>query len=211
MSVTRLILVRHGETEWNRCGRMQGHDDSPLTAAGRAQAEAVARRLSDMNCTALYHSGLGRTRATAAPIAAATGLEPRVDLRLRERALGIFEGLTRDQIRKRHARHYASFVAREPDFAVPRGESLRELSRRITACLDELARENAGATIVAVSHGGVLDAFYRRVTGTPIEAPRRFSLRNASINRFHHDGECWRLETWGYVDHLQSLGVLDEQ
>lgn len=210
MPTTRLILVRHGETEWNRAGRMQGHDDSPLTANGRAQAQAVARRLAGMSCSALYHSDLGRTRDTANAIATATGLAPHADPRLRERALGIFQGLTRNQIRERHADDFDAYIAREPDFVIPDGESLRQLSRRVVACLDALACEAAGGVIVAVTHGGVLDVFHRFVTGTPLGAPRRFSLRNVSINRFHHDGVHWHLETWGDASHLEGLRTMDE-
>lgn len=210
MPITRLILVRHGETEWNRAGRMQGHDDSPLTANGRAQAQALAQRLAGMGCTALYHSDLGRARDTAAAVAAATGLVPHADPRLRERLLGAFQGLTRVQIRELHPDAFDAYIAREPDFVIPDGESLHQLSHRVTTCLNALTREAEGGTVVAVTHGGVLDVFHRFVTGTPIHLPRHFSLRNVSINRFHHDGVHWHLETWGDASHLEDLRTMDE-
>ena len=91
---TELILVRHGETEWNREHRMQGHRDSPLSETGWAQARRLGGRLKDETFGALYSSDLGRARNTAQSVADATGHEIIVDARLRERHFGVFEGLT---------------------------------------------------------------------------------------------------------------------
>ena len=101
MRRTQLIVVRHGETEWNIAGIRQGHLDSRLTARGMAQAKALAQRLARERFTALYSSDLGRAVQTAMSVADLTGHEVVTDARLRERHLGIFQGLNADEILRR--------------------------------------------------------------------------------------------------------------
>ena len=96
---TELILLRHGETEWNSAGRLQGHLDSALSPEGLRQADLLAARLSSVSFHALYSSDLGRALETARRIATRTGHSILQDWRLRERGLGVFEGLTRDEAR----------------------------------------------------------------------------------------------------------------
>src|SRR5690349_5142837 len=101
----QLLVVRHGETTWNREGRIQGHRDSPLTGRGLAQARATAARLAGERAGALYSSDLGRAQQTAREVAAATALPVRLDDGLRERAFGILEGLTWEEIDRDHPEH----------------------------------------------------------------------------------------------------------
>src|SRR5215217_8566820 len=98
---TELILLRHGETEWNALGLLQGHRDSPLSAEGLRQADALAARLATVSFSALYSSDLGRALQTAGRIAARTGHQVHADARLRERGLGVLEGLTREEANQR--------------------------------------------------------------------------------------------------------------
>src|SRR5688500_9825999 len=114
MQRTRVIVVRHGETAWNNEKRWQGHLDSPLTAKGLSQAQALARRLSGERFSALYTSDLGRAYQTAQLIAAATGHSVVLDSRLRERKLGVFQGLTSEEIRAVHAEEYELYRIRDP-------------------------------------------------------------------------------------------------
>jgi probable phosphoglycerate mutase len=207
MGETELILVRHGETAWNRERRMQGHVDTVLSQAGREQAAALAERLARMRFAALYTSDLRRARDTAGAIAARTGHAVLCDPRLRERAFGLFEGLTVEEIRARYPLEFERFSARDPDFTVPGGESARAFRRRTLECLEEIARRHAGATVVVVTHGLVLDAVYRLACGLPHDVPRGVPLLNGSLNRFAWDGQRWRLEAWGDVAHLEpALG-----
>ncbi|HYW75973.1 MAG TPA: histidine phosphatase family protein [Gammaproteobacteria bacterium] len=205
MSLVRLILVRHGQTEWNVQGRLQGHLDSPLTALGCLQASAVGSCLESLGCDALVHSDLGRTCETARLIAAETGLPLQPQPALRERALGIMEGLTKTEVRARYPQAFRRYEAREPDFIVPRGESLRQVFERTRACLEQLALAYDGATLAVVTHGGILDAAYRLITGTALDTPRRFPLFNAGLNRIDRYDRTWRLESWGDIAHLQAL------
>src|SRR5688500_1894842 len=123
---TQLILLRHGETEWNSLGRLQGHQDSALNPEGLRQAEALAERLAPLSFQALYSSDLGRAVETARRIAARTGHALRQDTRLRERGVGILEGLTRQEAHQRHPAVFAEYKASRPDFVVPGGESSRQ-------------------------------------------------------------------------------------
>ncbi len=209
MDATHVIVVRHGETHWNTEGRRQGHLDSTLTEKGRAQAEALSERFTPDSCSAIYSSDLGRAYETARIIAEKTGHEVVPDERLRERNLGIFQGLNGDEIRERFPAEYEEHRNGGADHAVPSGESFREQTTRNMLCLEELVRRHAGETIMAVTHGGVLSALFRQTLAIPLDAPRRFSFKNASINLFKCQDGVWGLETWGDIAHLQQLGALD--
>ena len=209
MDATYVIVVRHGETHWNIEGRRQGHLDSTLTEKGRAQAEALSQRFTPDSCSAIYSSDLGRAYETARIIAAKTGHEVIADERLRERNLGIFQGLDGNEIRERYPVEYEQHRNGGADHAVPSGESFRDQTRRNMTCLEELTQRHAGETIMAVTHGGVLSALFRHTLAIPLDAPRRFSFKNASINLFKCQDGVWGLETWGDIAHLQQLGALD--
>lgn len=204
MDETRLIVIRHGETVWNRERRMQGHTDLPLSETGRAQAEALALRLAGTRYAGLYSSDLARARHTAEAIAARTGHEVIAEPRLRERRFGLFEGLTAQEIRERFPEEYARFESRDPDYAIPGGESAREFIGRALGCLEEIALRHAGAEVLVVTHGLVLDALYRAAERLAHEAPRPVPLLNASLNRFDYRAGAWRLVAWGDVAHLPA-------
>jgi probable phosphoglycerate mutase len=203
--VTRLYLVRHGETTWNREKRMQGSLDSPLTSLGRAQAEALGSALRDAGITCVYSSDLQRAQETARFVCTATGLPLRTDVRLRERHYGIFQGMTWTEIELYHPEHFARLRARAPDYAPPGGENLLALRARVLQALTEIAEAAAGGRVAAVAHGGVVGIMYRHVQSIPLEAKRDYSLLNASINRFRYAACTWQLEAWGDVSHLEAI------
>lgn len=200
--MTRFILVRHGETAWNREARIQGQQDSALSPEGVAQARAVGARLKHEQASHLVSSDLGRTLDTAAAVALATGLEVEAHAGLRERAFGIFEGLTLAEIERTLPEEHARWRRREPDYAIPGGESLAQLRERVRVCLQGLAARGHDSMIV-VTHGGVLDAAYRIAAGVPDEAPRDWPLKNASLNVIEIGPAGWRLGAWGVVDHIE--------
>lgn len=202
---TKIILIRHGETEWNVQGRMQGHLDSSLTEQGVAQARALGEVLRDEKFSAIYSSDLGRAQRTAAHIAAPDRLI--LDPRLRERNLGIFQRLTAKEAQGKFADEFLQFRARSPDHVVPGGESRREVQRRAVAALTDLARAHLGQTIVIVTHGGVLDVVYRHALALALDAPREHELNNASLNYLSWSARGLEIERWGEVAHLpqQSL------
>lgn len=193
---TNLIVVRHGETEWNAAGRIQGQLNSRLNEAGRAQADALAERLALEPLVAIYSSDLGRTLETAAPTADIQVLDIVTDTRLRERHLGAFQGMTFKEAAVAHPELYAAYKARDPSADCDGGESLLDVRARVEAVLLEIAARHVGDTVLVVTHGGVLDQIYRLATGMPLEAPRDFDIDNASLNRLVWDGERLRLTHW---------------
>ncbi len=202
---TELILLRHGETEWNSENRLQGHRDSALSREGLRQADALAARLTTVSFTALYSSDLGRALETARRIATRTGHSVVPDTRLRERGLGILEGLTRDEASQRHPEVFASYSEGAPDYVVPQGESTSQRLRHAVECLEELGARHRGERLVVVTHGGVLSLLFRHSLGIPHGVRRTFSVLNAGWNQFdYHDG-TFRLVTWGDITHLKDV------
>lgn len=202
MSRTQIIIVRHGQTEWNIRGIRQGYLDSPLTARGMVQAKALGQRLGREQFTALYSSDLGRAMQTAREIASVTGHEIVTDARLRERHLGIFQGLSGDEIVAKYPEERRLMRSRGPSYVIPEGESMVQQVERNIACLNELAARHQGEQIVVVTHGGVVSAFFRHTLEISLEAPRRFEFVNAGLNVFAREDDNWMLLTWGDVSHL---------
>ena len=202
MQRTQVILVRHGETEWNIARIRQGHLDSRLTEKGIAQAQALAQRLAREKFTALYSSDLGRAVQTAMAIAELTAHEVVTDARLRERHLGIFQGLNGDEITAKYPEERRQFRTMGPDYVIPGGESMRQQVERNVAYLNDLAAKHQGEQVVVVTHGGVVSGFFRHTLEIPLEAPRRFEFVNAGLNVFAREEETWLLLTWGDVSHL---------
>jgi probable phosphoglycerate mutase len=145
-----LLLVRHGETDWNLERRYQGHLDSPLNDAGRRQAEAVAEALAAEPVDAIYSSDLGRASATAEVIGARLGLPVTTDRGLREVDVGSWAGLTREQVAERFG-----------DVTRHDGESREQHRERVVGTVRRIAARHPGGCIVLVSHGGSIRALER--------------------------------------------------
>jgi 2,3-bisphosphoglycerate-dependent phosphoglycerate mutase len=209
LAYTHLIVIRHGETAWNRERRLQGQIDIPLNDTGRAQARALAEALTGEPIDAVYTSDLGRAVETATPLAEALGLRVRAERRLRERCYGELEGMTYAEVAEKRPEDFARWQARVPDYAPPAGESLREFHERAVEVALSLSRRHPGERIALVAHGGVLDCLYREATGMTLEAPRSHELLNASVNRLRCDSANLTLLHWADVSHLEAL-TLDE-
>ena len=210
MTTTTFVLVRHGETAWNVEGRIQGHLDIPLNEIGFAQASAVGRRLGAEAFDAIYSSDLIRAYRTASPIVANPANEIIRDQRLRERHLGVLQGLTGDEAVKSRLDAWKAFKSRDADLALAGGESLGEFSRRIVGFVEEILDRHAGSRILIVTHGGVLDAVYRHSSGMPLAAIRDFPIYNASVNVISHSGGRWNIESWGDISHLPQELAMDD-
>lgn len=202
--MTYIVLIRHGETEWNARDLYQGQQNSPLTAEGRQQAQALAQRLGNKPLDALYASDLGRTQETAAPLVEASGLDLRIDSRLGERHYGIFQGLARNEVQTRHPEVYAACMAGDPDCPIPEGESPRQFYERVVECLEELATRHAGEHIVVVAHGGTITMAIKYVLGISLMAERRFVVANTSYNLLGHGNDGWVLRVLGDTSHLDG-------
>ena len=209
MERTQVIIVRHGETEWNIRGIRQGNLDSALTTKGMVQAQALAQRLGRESFAALYSSDLGRAVQTAEEIARVTGHTIITDARLRERHLGIFQGLSADEIKEKHPEEYKLHRSLGPDYVIPGGESVKQQVARNIAYLNEISEKHPGETIVVVTHGGVISGLFRHTFSIPFTAPRRFEFTNAGLNIFVYYQGNWFLLTWGDVSHLAPGGRTD--
>src|SRR5574344_2128834 len=192
MQAARIIAIRHGETDWNVLGRIQGHTDIGLNPQGQAQAQQVAQALAGETLDAVYSSDLLRA-------------EPG----LRERCFGSFEGGSFAQVTEQHPEAAMLWRKRDPDFAPPAGgESLRQMQARIQAAVQRVAQAHLGGHLVLVAHGGVLDMLYRLATRQDLQAPRTWSLPNAAINRLLWTPDSGlALVGWGDVQHLGGAAL----
>ncbi|RBA23152.1 histidine phosphatase family protein [Herminiimonas fonticola] len=209
--MTEILLIRHGETDWNVEKRLQGHTDIDLNREGVRQAAALGRVLLNEPLDAIFSSDLKRAFGTAQGIAIPRGMNIQLDTGLRERCFGAFEGLNHPEINERFPDDYAAWKRRDIDARYPQGEfraeTLREFSNRAVDAITTLA--GAYRKVAIVTHGGVLDSVYRRAKNMGYEHPRDFDVLNASINRVTWDGSNFQILKWADVSHL-SRAALDE-
>lgn len=214
--MTEILLIRHGETAWNAEKRLQGHLDIPLNEEGVRQAAALGRALQDEPLDAVISSDLQRARQTAQAIATARGMTVQIERGLRERCYGAFEGLLYPEIGARYPDAYAAWQARDIDARFPPGvheaETMREFSARVISTITRVAAEGKYRKVALVTHGGVLECARRAAQGVGFAHKRDFDIFNASINRFHWDGQALHIKQWGDVRHLEmlELATLDE-
>ncbi|MFP4354816.1 MAG: histidine phosphatase family protein [Phycisphaerae bacterium] len=209
MDKTLLTLVRHGETEWNLQGRLQGHLDSPLTGRGRAQAAALAEALAGRAFDAIYSSDLGRAMQTA-EILAGPEAEVVTIPDLRERHLGCFQGHTWDELDQTMPETVRAFRQADADWPIPAGESAQQRFERNIRAFEKIAQDNPGRQVLVIGHGGSMDSMMRHVLGLDLITPRPFTIRNAARNVFIRTGGRWMLDVWGDACHLAQTGSLDD-
>lgn len=202
---TEIILVRHGETVAARKGEpfelVEGQGDPPLGQDGLRQAEAVARRLTrEGGIEAIYVTSLRRTAETAAPLAAALGLTPEVEPRLREVHLGEWEGgAYRQHVAEGHPLAL-ELLEKERWDVVPGAESNEDFSARLCAAVSDIALRHRGGRVVAVSHGGSIGMLLAMASGA---RPFAFvAADNGSISRIVVRGESWLVRGYNEVSHL---------
>jgi broad specificity phosphatase PhoE len=190
--VTTILLARHGETDWNREGRFQGHADPPLNATGRAQAAELAAELKAVGLAAVYSSPLRRALETAQAVAAEHGLEPVAVEALREVDVGSWQGLTRVEIEAQFPEQFARWL--DYDQGWEDGESYEEMGRRAVAALLELALAHEGERVLAVTHGGPIRAVFAFADETSHADARRLGPRigNVFLAEFAVEGEALR-------------------
>lgn len=207
--VTELVLIRHGETEWNSQHRCQGHLDIPLSEHGLAQSKAVAAYVAQQTWDALYSSDLLRAAMTAEQIAATTQMHIVKDERLRERKLGILQGLTHKEFAERYPEEYRLFYSEDSEWRIPEGESQREASERIVEACRDIAVNHPGERVLVVTHGGCIGYMMKWVMGLPAHAQRRWSIYNCGLHTFHVRGDGWRMVRWGETAYLSDTPALD--
>lgn len=200
----RFIFVRHGQTEANAEERYMGHQDSPLSAKGQSQAVAVATRLKQEGLGSIYTSDLGRAAMTASIISEACGIPLVADERLRERHAGVFQGMLRSEMQTLYPEHFAIYPEVSPDFAIPGGESARQVLARISPFLDEARLRHHGQTVAIVTHGGVIRTVLWHFLSAAYASTYLARVENTSLNVFRYRNGSWVLEAWNDTGHLQE-------
>jgi phosphoserine phosphatase len=182
--VTTILLARHGETDWNREGRFQGHADPPLNDTGRAQAAGLAAELAQVELAAVYSSPLRRAFETAELVAAPHHLTPIALDALREVDVGSWRGLTRKELEARFPDQFARWL--DYDQGWEDGEGYEEMGRRVVAALLELAAEHDGEQVLAVTHGGPIRAAFAFANGSSYADARRLgpTIGNVFLAKF---------------------------
>jgi alpha-ribazole phosphatase len=175
----KLLLIRHGQTNWNLEQRFQGQSDIPLNETGRKQAQALADRLSAEPFDAVYSSDLQRATETAKIICAS---QIHSDARLREVNFGDWEGLIYDEIKAKYPEPLAAWEADIFKNAPPHGETLEGLAVRVQSMLDELRKKNDDQNILIVAHGGVLQTLICIALKLPPTMYWQFHLSTASLS-----------------------------
>ena len=172
--MTRLILIRHGETEWNETKRFQGISDIPLSSKGMGQAECLARSLEREPLEAIYTSPLVRARQTAACIARHHSCPFAVVEDLRELNQGRLEGLTGEDLRRDFPDFISKWLEEPGETVLPGGESLGELQRRVWAAIEDVIGRHPEKTVAVVAHSFVILTILCRALDLPLHAFRRF-------------------------------------
>lgn len=203
--MTELIVIRHGETDWNRQHRFQGQIDVPLNATGLQQATRLGERLAAEPIDVLVASDLQRAQATAAPLARGRGLAVQADPLWREQSFGLLEGLDVPTIRSQHAPLWDRWVRHEADYALPGGESNREFFQRVQRALEATLATYRGRRVVIVTHGGVLDMLWRAANALPLHGPRDCAIPNTGINRLRWAEDRLEVLLWADAAHLEGL------
>jgi len=180
---TELWLIRHGESEANADGRLQGQSDFPLTARGHQQARSLGESLRRKTFASLYTSDLQRAADTADAIARALGLPAVTEPRLREIDTGDWSGLTAEEARERFPEEWKRWESRDPDLRRGGGESYRDACARVTLCLMELAARHPGERVLVVFHGAVIRAYLAWVMDLPLSRIFHLTVSNASVSR----------------------------
>lgn len=213
-SRTDLLIIRHGETEWNALQRLQGWSDIHLNEAGLNQAQHLKEYLEShylktihdkygLNPTQIYTSDLQRAIQTAQPLATALELEIKTDQRLRERDYGQLEGKNwREAFDAVDTTTHITPIDFAEELAV---EPLKDFAERTQQALNTLIERHPNELIVIVSHGGALDMMWRLFLGLAVNTKREVLQRNTTINHVRYENKAWELLDWGHQAHLQSM------
>ncbi|MEZ5099775.1 MAG: histidine phosphatase family protein [Thermoleophilia bacterium] len=189
--MTIVLLARHGESDWNRARRWQGHADRPLTDLGREQAAALAAQVEGYAIAAVYSSDLQRAHDTARAVAERHGIPHEVLPDLREVDVGSWSGLGRDEVEARFPDGAARWHAGETGW--DDGETYEAMAERVVATVERIAAAHVDQTVLVVAHGGPLRAVHARAIGlelgdhrrtVPVEPNARLSAVEVEGGRF---------------------------
>lgn len=211
MSVKRVVFIRPGETEWNKIGRWQGIVAVPLNMHGIAQAKRLAKFVRNINLDAIYSSDLRRAKDTATVLSEYTNVPFHYDERLRERDMGLWQGLTTNEIRDWYKIPYEELLADPNNIAVPRGESRAQVSKRVNECFQDVIGRG-GETIGIISHTTAIRTLLAELVAD--SDPYNLLFRNMSVTTISaNDDGSWVLSQLDDVTHLEGMksGAFEEK
>ncbi|WP_313990471.1 histidine phosphatase family protein [uncultured Selenomonas sp.] len=193
--MTEIIIIRHGETEWNQTGRFQGQSDVPLSAQGRAQAAALGRNLVAEHVDAVYASDLSRAMETAAPLADRYGLDVIPDPLLRELHFGRWEGRFFNEINEETPDMMKMFYRNPEEVNIPESEPFADFQRRVSRRVREIAAAHRHERVVLVSHGAAIRILFADILSMPVRAIWHVSQLNTAVNRIRFEDDGFAIVT----------------
>ncbi len=203
-----LLLMRHGETDWNLEGRMQGRIDTPLNARGVEQAEKLAERLAvEERIDVLYTSPLARARLTAEIVGMRFGLAPLPDARLVERSAGRVEGMTMPEIEQRYPEVYRAWREDKDRLVLPGAEEPPEFQERVASFLEMIHGRHSDARVGVVTHGGTLSMFFATLMGLDIGKRFPFRFDNTALSKVDYSRRRPRIDLLNDTCHLRVESI----
>lgn len=208
----RLLLIRHGETDWNVTLQYQGQANVPLNARGKKQSEALAQRLQGIEAKTLFSSDIVRAWQTAEILGPILGLKPSAMPEFREINVGQWEGLTPEELYRLYPDHMRQYE-RDPARTVRLGgESYADLQQRALKALNQIETTyKPDDTVIAVTHGGTIRALLCHVIGIDLGNFGRMWLDNASISEVRYKAGTWRLLRLNDTAHVENLMYEDAE
>jgi broad specificity phosphatase PhoE len=205
MSLKRVVFIRPGETEWNRMGRWQGYVNIPLNEHGKQQARRLAQFIRPIGIEALYTSDLRRALDTAQILGETLGFTAIADVRLRERHIGLWQGLTVEEVQAWYPEEYAELLKKPTEYVIPGGESRVTVAQRMKAAFDDiLAQTTALQTIGIVTHTTAIRALMSQIS--PRYDALGMQFANMSVTSIAQQADqTWQVIQKNEVIHLQGM------
>lgn len=200
-----LILIRHGETDWNRLERCQGISDIPLNSTGKMQAKSLAESLRTEQISAIFSSDLIRARETAEMIAGIHSLPVRFNRDFREMDQGEFEGLEFTHIRERYSAVLKEWTTDPENLRIPGGETLLEVQERAWDAFNNIYRTHAGERVLLVSHNLTIITLLCKFSGKPLTSFREFNVKETSKSVVVCEESKYTISLLNDVAHLEFI------
>lgn len=202
----RLLLTRHGQTDWNIAGRYQGQSDVPLNQTGQLQAGQIAQRLSRETIHAIYSSDLSRAADTAQKIINLQRQSPvlHMDSRWRELSFGDWEGLTYKEMSAHSPELFSNWMADPKNISTPNGETLTQLAERVKSAFDEIKNNHKDQTVLVVAHSGSLQTLLAVTLGVDLNRYWQFRVGQASLSELNIVEDSFVLNLLNEITHLQG-------
>ncbi len=203
--MTKLVLIRHGQTEWNIAGKYQGQSDVALSDTGLEQASLLAENFPLTHLDAVYASDLSRAFVTAERVAGRFHCKVKAEPALREMNFGAWEGLTYQQIVEKWPEAMETFFARPDILEIPRGEGFVVLQKRAVKRIREIVADNENRTIAVVAHGAILRTILAHALHMPLRYVWTIRQDNTAVNILHYEENHCMVELMNSTAHLQHF------